>query len=522
MWRRGGTSDALKRARALLAAKSNKTQHSHNRAADADTKSRVSSSSGSDVSWDVSLLNSSREGRGAAAASHSPSKAGGGRFLKKPPPIPHEDKRQPSSQASALKKLSQKEGRILGRQREAESRTPIPGSASGPPPSRRSGRGTTPSMTGSPQAGYSSQFSWSQSMDSDEEEALDPMLSQKSLRLASPPAHLPCRDGRSLSPRAEVRLVPSGCRFSGPPAPSSDLSGSAPEEILSLEELFPLGCDAAAESSRAPSQSDLDVDMKTLENVGSAHFGNTSEGQMQVPDERGDGDSVQMVDYESDFESTKRTETGHQGSSGRIVYAHASMPVSEHHDDEVSEAVGSAATRKHYSSKASTKDWDTTCPSRTILSASGTPASHAGSFGHESLPSSSPSPGERFKDVAVQTDTDVWSAPHVPSLALNDLLRRRLAVTRRLARSSRRKRDDIIASLGPPTYAYATLHQTMEVVSPWKGGPTFPFRAVPGWAPWAKARPPDARLRDPPPGLAPEGGPRDPRPGEGKSECFSS
>ncbi|XP_037105335.1 uncharacterized protein C19orf44 homolog isoform X2 [Syngnathus acus] len=324
MWRRGGTSDALKRARALLAAKSNKTQHSHNRAADADAKSRVSSPSGSEVLWDVSLLDSSREGRGAAAASHSPSKAGGGRFLKKPPPpIPHEDKQQPSPQASALKKLAQKESRILGRQREAESHTPIPGSASGPPPSRRSGRGTTPSVgaeaTGSPQAGSSSRFSWSQSMDSDEEEALEPMLSQKRQRSASPSAHLPCRDGPSLSTRAEVRLVPSGCRFSGPPAPSSDLSGSALEEILSLEELFPLGCDNAAESNRGPSQSDLDVDVKTLEDVGSAYFGNTSEEQMQVPDERGDGDSVQMVDYESDFESTERTETGHRGSSGRVA-----------------------------------------------------------------------------------------------------------------------------------------------------------------------------------------------------------
>ncbi|XP_037105334.1 uncharacterized protein C19orf44 homolog isoform X1 [Syngnathus acus] len=471
MWRRGGTSDALKRARALLAAKSNKTQHSHNRAADADAKSRVSSPSGSEVLWDVSLLDSSREGRGAAAASHSPSKAGGGRFLKKPPPpIPHEDKQQPSPQASALKKLAQKESRILGRQREAESHTPIPGSASGPPPSRRSGRGTTPSVgaeaTGSPQAGSSSRFSWSQSMDSDEEEALEPMLSQKRQRSASPSAHLPCRDGPSLSTRAEVRLVPSGCRFSGPPAPSSDLSGSALEEILSLEELFPLGCDNAAESNRGPSQSDLDVDVKTLEDVGSAYFGNTSEEQMQVPDERGDGDSVQMVDYESDFESTERTETGHRGSSGRVACAHASMPVSEHlpYDDEVSEAVGSAAACKHYSSKASTKDWDTTCTSRTVLSASGTPASRAGSFGRESLPSSSPSPGERFKDTAAQTDTDVWSAAHAPSLALNDLLRRRLAVTRRLARSSRRKRDDVIASLGPPTYAYATLHQTMELI----------------------------------------------------------
>uniref|UniRef100_A0A3B5L0Y0 Uncharacterized protein n=1 Tax=Xiphophorus couchianus TaxID=32473 RepID=A0A3B5L0Y0_9TELE len=37
----------------------------------------------------------------------------------------------------------------------------------------------------------------------------------------------------------------------------------------------------------------------------------------------------------------------------------------------------------------------------------------------------------------------------------------------------------------------------------------------PGRAPWVKARPPDARHRAPPPGLAPEWGPGDLRPGEG-------
>ena len=46
-------------------------------------------------------------------------------------------------------------------------------------------------------------------------------------------------------------------------------------------------------------------------------------------------------------------------------------------------------------------------------------------------------------------------------------------------------------------------------------GPMFPLWAVPGQAPWVKARPPAARHRALPPGLAPRGGPGDPCPGKG-------
>ena len=49
----------------------------------------------------------------------------------------------------------------------------------------------------------------------------------------------------------------------------------------------------------------------------------------------------------------------------------------------------------------------------------------------------------------------------------------------------------------------------------------FLLRAVPGRAPWLKTRPPDVRLRAPSLGLAPGGGPGDPRPGKGNSEPFS-
>ncbi|KAI3356594.1 hypothetical protein L3Q82_017794 [Scortum barcoo] len=54
----------------------------------------------------------------------------------------------------------------------------------------------------------------------------------------------------------------------------------------------------------------------------------------------------------------------------------------------------------------------------------------------------------------------------------------------------------------------------LQVVSLLEGGPTSPFRAEPGRVPWAKTRPPGARLRAPTPGLAPGWGPGNANPGD--------
>ncbi|KAK0148965.1 hypothetical protein N1851_010649 [Merluccius polli] len=63
--------------------------------------------------------------------------------------------------------------------------------------------------------------------------------------------------------------------------------------------------------------------------------------------------------------------------------------------------------------------------------------------------------------------------------------------------------------LRPPPSSHCTrpLWPLLLVVSRREGGPTSSFRAVPGRAPWVQARPPGARPRAPPPGLAPGGGP---------------
>ncbi|KAI3366420.1 hypothetical protein L3Q82_000464 [Scortum barcoo] len=67
---------------------------------------------------------------------------------------------------------------------------------------------------------------------------------------------------------------------------------------------------------------------------------------------------------------------------------------------------------------------------------------------------------------------------------------------------------------GPPPRLLPKPHCTgspswtfLRVVSLLEGGPTSPFRAEPSRVPWAKTRPPGARLRAPTPGLAPGWGP---------------
>ncbi|KAI3356041.1 hypothetical protein L3Q82_017312 [Scortum barcoo] len=66
----------------------------------------------------------------------------------------------------------------------------------------------------------------------------------------------------------------------------------------------------------------------------------------------------------------------------------------------------------------------------------------------------------------------------------------------------------------PNHIAPAPHGPSCRVVSLLEGGPTSPFRAEPGRVPWAKTRPPGARLRAPTPGLAPGWGPCNANPGD--------
>ncbi|KAI3369438.1 hypothetical protein L3Q82_007659 [Scortum barcoo] len=71
---------------------------------------------------------------------------------------------------------------------------------------------------------------------------------------------------------------------------------------------------------------------------------------------------------------------------------------------------------------------------------------------------------------------------------------------------------DWVVEAPATTATQTTLHRPLMDLPAWvvsllEGGPTSPFRAEPGRVPWAKTRPPGARLRAPTPGLAPGWGP---------------
>ncbi|KAI3376631.1 hypothetical protein L3Q82_017067 [Scortum barcoo] len=126
-----------------------------------------------------------------------------------------------------------------------------------------------------------------------------------------------------------------------------------------------------------------------------------------------------------------------------------------------------------------------------------TPARHAAHPGQlQSSGGSSPSQGAGF-----QSPSYAWSEVtfHVP-------------IARVLVQGLGRR--------GPPPRLLPKPHCTgpswtfLQVVSLLEGGPTSPFRAEPGRVPWAKTRPPGARLRAPTPGLAPGWGPGNANPGD--------
>ncbi|KAI3359539.1 hypothetical protein L3Q82_013938 [Scortum barcoo] len=69
------------------------------------------------------------------------------------------------------------------------------------------------------------------------------------------------------------------------------------------------------------------------------------------------------------------------------------------------------------------------------------------------------------------------------------------------------RRGSLPPRLLPKPHCTGPSWTFLRVVSLLEGGPTSPFRAEPGRVPWAKTRPPGARLRAPTPGLAPGWGP---------------
>ncbi|XP_030640790.1 uncharacterized protein C19orf44 homolog [Chanos chanos] len=221
------------------------------------------------------------------------------------------------------------------------------------------------------------------------------------------------------------------------------------------------------------------------------------------------------VEYESDFESEIHSETA--GGASEI-----SERLTEGGDD--GSALSEVPDDISYRSR-SDGDGDRTVSDRTRSVSAGysqsesrsrrSRASHSRSSSSSSSPPSwssdvtvtrsgarRPSSGSRVREAAVQTHAEglsyTWStglaalgpsvglqyvdptpvATHVISaeavealsayspaaLALNDMLRQQLALTRSFVESSRHLHRSVMDSLGPPDYRYTTLHDTKEFI----------------------------------------------------------
>ncbi|XP_061744356.1 uncharacterized protein C19orf44 homolog [Nerophis ophidion] len=530
MWRRGGRSEALERAQALLWAKSSRA---------ADVKSRHAAPAAhqavSDLS-DVSQVSSPSEVCGAAGpevtqeaeASRPQSPLGGGsRFLKRPPPPlssqspvrqqSHDRLLSSKSQTSALRKLAQIERQFYSRHQQpehldqthsassdedlsspSEGQEVAPVSWSSPssqgevqflkkrpigsPEEPHEGGGSTPAEI-SPQTEKSDEDVKNHAEDCPPEEKwisssfrsrAGLTLTRGDLGSVSPsPPHSEGSPSSSSPPplrrlTSEVRLLPS-------PSPRrSDSSRSAPEEILSLEELFPVGSKAdvpASEASAVSSQSDFEINVMTLDDLEPATEGTAgvqAEGEHAGPLPTSPS-GQRAADYESDFESASRKEVGDDVISSQVS-EHLSI------GEEVEDCLDA--------SWVGTEDFSSTFSDSRKSRALRTSGTSRRSPSSGSRSSSSPS--NHFKDVAAQTDAHtLWfpgpavgmaysspslappeglGGPRLDMLTLNNMLRQQLAMTQRFIESSRHQHASLLQSLGPPSYRYATMEDTVQYI----------------------------------------------------------
>uniref|UniRef100_A0A3Q1CHZ6 DUF4614 domain-containing protein n=1 Tax=Amphiprion ocellaris TaxID=80972 RepID=A0A3Q1CHZ6_AMPOC len=326
----------------------------------------------------------------------------------------------------------------------------------------------------------------------------------------SPPCVSPSPPGRpGLSHKME-----------SPPRSLSSMSGRG--EVLSLEELFPVGPGSEDPHSemRSVSSEDFKINVMTLDDLVPDTVGFTVEKQGEQGETKrsalvhGSPDRQQLpkqedevLDYQSDFESESQAEMNYSASQ-----------VSEHlqgdgdEDKVLSEVkedseVSHGRTEDDYSSAFSdTSHSRTSDRSRTSKSFSRSRDSRS-SVSHGSWTSSQQtkrkaSDRKALKEAAVQTQPDplatTWSTgvaalgpavslsymnpiPAVtPSVsaemveaistfnpavfALNEMLKQQLALTRRFIESSRHLHSRLVKSLEPPDYRYTRLEDTKQYI----------------------------------------------------------
>ncbi|KAE8293826.1 putative protein C19orf44 [Larimichthys crocea] len=313
---------------------------------------------------------------------------------------------------------------------------------------------------------------------------------------------------------------------SSPQRSLSSLSGCS--EVLSLEELFPVGPaseDRHSEMS-AVSSEDFKINVMTLDDLVPAELGFTNdtagkerEAKLSAPDpgspnrrqllrskEKQKGEEQwqeeeekeDLLDYQSDFECENRTAPDLSASQ-----------VSEHlqgHDDE-KELVSEVREEAEYDYSSTFSDTSCSSTLRTsdgseTLSRSRDSKSSRSFVSHSGESRRRASTRMVLKEAAVQTQSDplastrpaglsalspavamaymdpspvvthMLSAEMVEALstfnpavfALNELLKQQVATTRQFIESSRHLHSSLVKSLEPPNYRYTTLEDTKKYI----------------------------------------------------------
>uniref|UniRef100_A0A3Q1GKD8 DUF4614 domain-containing protein n=1 Tax=Acanthochromis polyacanthus TaxID=80966 RepID=A0A3Q1GKD8_9TELE len=327
----------------------------------------------------------------------------------------------------------------------------------------------------------------------------------------SPPCVSPSPPGRTGSSH----------KMESPPLSLSSMSGRG--EVLSLEELFPVGPGSEDPHSekRSVSSEDFKINVMTLDDLVPDTVGFTVEKQGEQRESKcsapihGSPDRHQqlpkqedeVLDYQSDFESESQTETNYSASQ-----------VSEHlqgdgdEDEVLSEVkedseVSHGRTEDDYSSAFSDTSRSQTSDRSHMSKSFSRSRDSRSSMSRGSWTSSQQmrrkaSGRKALKEAAVQTQPDplasTWSTgvaalgpavgfsymnpiPAVtPSVsaemveaistfnpavfALNEMLKQQLALTRRFIESSRHLHSSLVKSLEPPNYKYTRLEDTKQRV----------------------------------------------------------
>lgn len=307
---------------------------------------------------------------------------------------------------------------------------------------------------------------------------------------------------RSLSPspsRPESRMI----RFTE----RSVSSQSDHSEIRSLDDLFPIDSDDTL-SERSAVLDDFKLNVMTLDDLAPIPFAaaeisqKKKERKARKEDRNKKSSNISKLAspatpedasaaYESDFESEIPSETPSSASE-----------ISERLSDEAKDAsLVSELQYSSYKSQADDNDDDRTL-SHSSLSSSRLSDSSSRSSSSDATVTCGPSPERHVKEVAVQTQMDgfayTWSsgmaavgpslgmtyvdptpiASHTVSaeaiesltaynpaiIALNDMLRQQLALTRSFIDSTRCHYKSVHESLGPADYKYTTLQDTKEFI----------------------------------------------------------